>query len=107
MKKKIIIKENNRYIKKEEEPKSDVYQKEVVIKEEKRVRPKRYGYSKVEENPQIIETKIEKIGMNRDNRPGKISTTTKEIVIEKNTGVDKNAEIENKKVGLRKRYGKH
>ena len=100
-------KKYNKYIKKEEEPKSDVYQKEVVIKEEKRVRPKRYGYSKVEENPQIIETKIEKIGMNRDNRPGQISTTTKEIVIEKNTGVDKNAEIENKKVGLRKRYGKH
>ena len=43
-------------------------------------------------------------GNNRDNRPSQISTTTKEIVIEKNTAVDKNAEIENKKVGLRKRY---
>ena len=74
----------NRYVKKEEEPKSDAYQKEVVIKEEKRVRPKRFGYSKVEENPQIIETKTEIIetrGNNGDNRPGQISTTTKEISI--------------------------
>ena len=100
----------NRYVKKEEEPKSDVYQKEVVIKEEKRVRPKRFGYSKIEENPQIIETKTEIIetrGNNGDNRPGQISTAPKEIVIEKNTVVGNNTEIENKKAGLRKRYGKH
>ncbi len=95
-------KKYNRFTKNDEED-----QKEVVVKEERRVRPKRYGYSK-EEKPQIIETKTEIIKTKGgDNRPGETSSTTKEIVIEKTTVVDKSAEIENKKAGLRKRYGKH
>ena len=56
-------KKYNRFARKEEEePKSDVYQREVVVTEERRGRPKRYGYSKAEvkeEKPQIIETKKE------------------------------------------------
>ena len=99
----------NRYARKEEEePKTDVYQKEVVVKEERRVRPKRFGYSKAEvkeESPQIVETKKEVIET-RGRRPGETSTTTKQVVFEK-TVVDKKAELENKKAGLRKRYGKH
>ena len=99
----------NRYARKEEEePKTDVYQKEVVVKEERRVKPKRFGYSKAEvkeESPQIAETKKEVIE-SRGRRPGETSTTTKQVVFEKSV-VDKKAELENKKAGLRKRYGKH
>lgn len=72
-----IKKKYNRFSKKEEEPKSIDYKKEVVVREENYVRPKRYG------------------------------TVKKEIVIEKTTVVDKKSEMENKKAGLRKRYGKH
>jgi hypothetical protein len=94
----------NRYSK-NEEPKEDVYQNEINIKEEKRVRPKRFGYSQ-EEKPQIFEHKTEIIETSGgDNKPGEIRKT--EIVIEKSTVVDKNAELESKKRGLRKRYGKH
>ena len=95
----------NRYSKREE-PKEDTVQKEVIITEEKRVRPKRYGYSKYEkeEQPQLVKTEvIETSG--GDSKPDKFTKT--EVVIEKTTVVDKNAELENKKKGLRKRYGKH
>ena len=103
-------KKYNRFARKEEEePKSDVYQREVVVTEERRGRPKRYGYYKAEakeEKPQIIETKKEVIET-RGRRPGEVTTTTKEVVVQKTTVVDKNAELENKKAGLRRRYGKH
>ena len=105
-------KKYNRFQKREEEeskPKEDVIQKEIIIKEEKRVRPKRFTYTKTEvkeEKPQILEHKTEIISKRRgNNQPGEI--TTKEFVIEKTTVVDKKAELENKKAGLRKRYGKH
>ena len=105
-------KKYNRFQKKEEDepkPNEDVIQKEIIIKEEKRARPKRFTYTKTEvkeDKPQIIEHRTE-IKSNRGgkNRPGEI--TTKEFVIEKTTVVDKKAELENKKAGLRKRYGKH
>lgn len=87
----------NRYSKREE-PKEDTVQKEV--------RPKRYGYSKYEkeEQPQVVKTEfIETSGV--DSKPDKFTKT--ETVIEKTTVVDKNVELENKKKGLRKRYGKH
>ena len=106
-------KKYNRFSKKEEEepkPKEDVIQKEVIIKEEKRVRPKRFAFGRTEvkeEKPQIIEQKTEIVETRGGNKPGAIATTTKEIVIEKTTVVDKKSEIENKKAGLRKRYGKH
>ena len=109
-KEEINPKKYNRFARKEEEePKSDVYQREVVVTEERRGRPKRYGYSKAEvkeEKPQIIETKKEVIET-RGRRPGEVTTTTKEVVVQKTTVVDKNAELENKKAGLRRRYGKH
>jgi hypothetical protein len=102
-------KKYNRYSRKEEDPKEDAIQKEIVIKEEKRVRPKRFGYSKMEvkEEPQIIEHKTEIIETSGDGNKNPGITTTKEIVIQKTTVVDKNAENEIKKAGLRKRYGKH
>ena len=109
----IPTKKYNRFSKKEEEipkPKEDVIQQEVIIKEERRVRPKRFGFGRTEEKeekPQIIEQKTEIIETRDGKKPGDITTTTKEIVIEKTTVVDKNSEIENKKAGLRKRYGKH
>ena len=88
----------NRYARKEEEePKTDVYQKEVVVKEERRVKPKRFGYSKAEvkeESPQIVETKKEVIE-SRGRRPEETSTTTKQVVFGKSV-VDKKAELENK-----------
>ena len=95
----------NRYSKKEE-PKEDTVQKEVIITEEKRVRPtKRYGYSKYEnEEPQVVKTEIIETS-GGDSKPDKFSRT--EVVVEKTTVVDKNSELENKKRGLRKRYGKH
>ena len=105
-------KKYNRFQKKEEEvskPKEDFIQKEIIIKEEKRVRPKRFTYTKTEvkeEKPQIFEHKTEIISKRGgNNQPGDI--TTKEFVIEKTTVVDKKSELENKKAGLRKRYGKH
>ena len=105
----IPVKKYNRFSKKEEEPKEDTIQKEIIIKEEKKVRPKRFGYSKNEEKeePQIIEHKTEIIETRGGNNKPGITTTTKEIVIQKTTVVDKNAENEIKKAGLRKRYGKH
>ena len=100
-------KKYNRYSKKEEEdPKEEVVEKEVIIKEEKRIRPKRFGINKAEEEPKVIEHKTEKI-ITREGKPGEITTTTKEVVIEKTSVVDKKADLENKKAGLRKRYGKH
>ncbi len=42
------LEKNKNTRKEEEEPIKDVYQKEVVVKEERRVRPKRFGYSKAE-----------------------------------------------------------
>lgn len=103
-------KKYNRFSKNVEEepkPKEDVIQQEVIIKEEKRVKPKRFGFGRTEvkeEKPQTyVKTEVTEI---RGGRPGDI-TTTKEIVIEKTTVVDKNKELENKKAGLRKRYGKH
>ena len=104
-------KKYNRFSKKEEEepkPKEDAIQKEVIIKEEKRVRPKRFGYSRFEkeEQPQIIEHRTEITETSGGyNKPERISKT--EVVVEKTTVVDKNSELENKKRGLRKRYGKH
>lgn len=104
----IPTKKYNRFAKKEEEDlKPQEVQKEIVVKEERRVRPKRFGFQKYEkeEKPQITEHKTEIIETRGgDNRPGEF---TKEIVIEKTTVVDKNTEMENKKRGLRKRYGKH
>jgi hypothetical protein len=103
-------KKYNRFSKnvEEQKPKEDVIQQEVVIKEEKRVRPKRFGFGRTEvkeEKPQVyIKTEITET--KGGNKPGDISTT-KEIVIEKTTVIDKNTELENKKAGLRKRYGKH
>ena len=101
-----------RFSKQEEDqkPKEDVIQQEVIIKEEKKVRPKRFGFGRTEvkeKKPQIIEVKTEIVETRGGNKPNNINTTTKEIVIEKTTVVDKNSEIENKKAGLRKRYGKH
>ena len=96
----------NRYSKKEE-PKEDTVQKEVIITEEKRVRPKRYGYSKYEkeeQSPQVVKTEIIETS-GGDNKPDKFTKT--EVIVEKTTVVDKNTELENKKRGLRKRYGKH
>lgn len=103
-------KKYNRFQKKgEEEPKDDVIQQEIIIKEEKRVRPKRFTYTKTEvkeEKPQVIEHKTEIITRRGgNNQPGEIRT--KEFVIEKTTVVDKKSDLENKKAGLRKRYGKH
>ena len=103
-------KKYNRFQKKEEEePKEDVIQKEIIIKEEKRVRPKRFTYTKTEvkeDKPQIIEHRTEIISKRGGkNQPGEI--TTKEFIIEKTTVADKKADLENKKAGLRKRYGKH
>ena len=98
-------KKYNRYSKKEEPKEEDTYQNEIIIKEEKRVRPKRFVYSK-EEKPQVYEHKTEIIESSRgDNKPDEIRKT--EVVIEKTTVVDKSTDLENKKRGLRKRYGKH
>ena len=100
-------KKYNRYSKKEEEePKEEMVEKEVIIKEEKRIRPKRFGINKAEEEPKVIEHKTEKI-ITREGKPGEETTTTKEVVIEKTSVTDKKADLENKKAGLRKRYGKH
>ena len=109
----IPSKKYNRFQKKEEEEpkqKEDSIQKEIIIKEEKRLRPKRFTYTRTEvneeEKPQIIEHKTEIISKRGgNNQPDNI--VTKEFVIEKTTVVDKNAELENRKAGLRKRYGKH
>ena len=105
-------KKYNRFQKKEEEepkPKEDIIQKEIIIKEEKKVRPKRFTYTRTEvkeEKPQIFERKTEIISKRGGkNQPGEIKT--KEFVIEKTTVVDKKSDLENKKAGLRKRYGKH
>ena len=98
-------KKYNRYSKKEEPKEEDAYQNEIIIKEEKRVRPKRFVYSK-EEKPQVNEHKTEIIeSSGGDNKPDEIRKT--EVVIEKTTVVDKSTDLENKKRGLRKRYGKH
>ena len=98
-------KKYNRYSKKEEPKEEDAYQNEIIIKEEKRVRPKRFVYSK-EEKPQVYEHKTEIIeSSGGDNKPDEIRKT--EVVIEKTTVVDKSTDLENKKRGLRKRYGKH
>ena len=98
-------KKYNRYSKKEEPKEEDTYQNEIIIKEEKRVRPKRFVYSK-EEKPQAYEHKTEIIeSSGGDNKPNEIRKT--EVVIEKTTVVDKSTDLENKKRGLRKRYGKH
>ena len=98
-------KKYNRYSKKEEPKEEDTYQNEIIIKEEKRVRPKRFVYSK-EEKPQVYEHKTEIIeSSGGDNKPDEIRKT--EVVIEKTTVVDKSTDLENKKRGLRKRYGKH
>ena len=105
-------KKYNRFSKKEEEepkPKEDVIQKEIIVKEEKRVKPNRFTYTRTEvkeEKPQRIQHKTEIISK----RGGSIQPdqlTTKEFVIEKTAVVDKKTELENKKAGLRKRYGKH
>ena len=80
----ISRKKYNRFSQKEEDPKNNVVYEERVERVE---RPKRYGYSRVEEKPN--------------------QTTTTEVVIEKRTYVDKNSDLENKKAGLRRRYGKH
>ena len=101
----IPTKKYNRYSKKEEPKEEDAYQNEIIIKEEKRVRPKRFVYSK-EEKPQVYEHKTEIIeSSGGDNKPDEIRKT--EVVIEKTTVVDKSTDLENKKRGLRKRYGKH
>ena len=101
----IPTKKYNRYSKKEEPKEEDTYQNEIIIKEEKRVRPKRFVYSK-EEKPQVYEHKTEIIeSSGGDNKPNEIRKT--EVVIEKTTVVDKSTDLENKKRGLRKRYGKH
>ena len=98
-------KKYNRYSKKEEPKEEDAYQNEIIIKEEKRVRPKRFVYSK-EEKPQVYEHKTEIIeSSGGDNKPDEIRKT--EVVIEKTTVADKSTDLENKKRGLRKRYGKH
>lgn len=96
---------SNRFQKKEDEDpkyKDEVIHKEVVVKEEKRVYPKRFGFTK-EEKPQIIEQKTEVV--KRAVQPS--NTSIKEVVVTKTTVVDKNADLENKKAGLRRRYGKH
>lgn len=80
----ISRKKYSRYSQKEEDPKNNYVYEERVERVE---RPKRYGYSRVEEKPN--------------------QTTTTEVVIEKRTYVDKNSDLENKKAGLRRRYGKH
>lgn len=83
-----LKKKYNRFSRREEEePKTNVYQKEERVE-----RPKRYGYSKYEV---------------KEGGPNEVSTTTKEVIIERTTVVDKSSDIENKKAGLRKRYGKH
>ena len=62
-------------------------------------------YSKYEnEEPQVVKTEIIETS-GGDSKPDKFSRT--EVVVEKTTVVDKNSELENKKRGLRKRYGKH
>lgn len=98
--------------KEEEEDKNDSNQNEAILKEEKTVRSKRFGYSKnedKEEKPEIneIKTEIIKTRVVDDNKSGEISSTTKEVENEKKTVVDKKTELENKKAGLRRRYGKH
>ena len=104
-------KKYNRFSKKEEEPKpkKDVIQQEIIIKEEKRVKPDRFTYTRIEvkeEKPQRIEHKTEIISKRGGNiQPGHL--TTKEFAKEKTTVIDKKSELENKKAGLRKRYGKH
>lgn len=103
----ISTRKYNRFSKKEE-LKEEPIQKEIIITEEKRVRPKRFGYSRFEkeEQPQIIEHRTEITETSGGyNKPERISK--KEVVVEKTTVVDKNSELENKKRGLRKRYGKH
>ena len=102
----IPTKKYNRFQKKEEEEpkyKDNVVQKEIIVKEEKKVYPKRFGYTK-EEKPQTIEHKTEVVSKVAE-RPSNIAT--KSVVVTRTTVVDKNADLENKKASLRKRYGKH
>ena len=99
----IYQKKYNRFEKnEEEEPKAD----DIITNEDQPVKSKRFKYSRPQyeyEKPQTIDAKNEVGGetKGRYRRFPRTSPGSQEVTIEKSD------DIENKKVGLRKRYGKH
>jgi hypothetical protein len=95
----IYQKKYNRFEKEEEE-------------EDNPVKSKRFRYSRPQyedEKPQTIDAKYEAGGETKGKyrRFPRTSPGSQEVVIEKTTFVEKSDDFDNKKVGLRKKYGKH